>query len=295
MQIDYIISDYFGDWADLLKRATPVSGAKNLLSAVLPNATVDKLIPLPTDGTVVEENGFVRDAVDIFFGGFEADARYSNAAVSKYYDTMDRLSRVVQDKKNHMGTDAAKETIEYQTQTAINKLYGNAITDLNTEVRSLPDGEEKDAAKAEIARLAAEAMDFYEQSLAGNIEAPALQAEYEEYTPTVRKALIDLDEYSEDYKFKPTGNASASYTDPADDTREYVLTEDQKDQFHTIYVNQYNTMVGDLINQSRYSSATGEVKAEMLEDLRDDVLDQTKEEFFNWLVSAGVRSTAKAK
>lgn len=54
-------------------------------------------------------------------------------------------------------------------------------------------------------------------------------------------------------------------------------------------------MVGDLINQSRYSSATGEVKAEMLEDLRDDVLDQTKEEFFNWLVSTGVRSTAKAK
>ena len=273
MQLDYIITDYFGDFGEMYQKATAPSTWSG-------------------DSGVADLG---KSVADIFFGGFEADARYSNAAVSKYYDTMDRLSRVVQDKKNHMGTDAAKETIEYQTQTAINKLYGNAITDLNTEVRSLPDGEEKDAAKAEIARLAAEAMDFYEQSLAGNIEAPALQAEYEEYTPTVRKALIDLDEYSEDYKFKPTGNASASYTDPADDTREYVLTEDQKDQFHTIYVNQYNTMVGDLINQSRYSSATGEVKAEMLEDLRDDVLDQTKEEFFNWLVSTGVRSTAKAK
>ena len=273
MQLDYIITDYFGDFGEMYQKATAPSTWSG-------------------DSGVADLG---KSVADIFFGGFEADARYSNAAVSKYYDTMDRLSRVVQDKKNHMGTDAAKETIEYQTQTAINKLYGNAITDLNTEVRSLPDGEEKDAAKAEIARLAAEAMDFYEQSLAGNIEAPALQAEYEEYTPTVRKALIDLDEYSEDYKFKPTGNASASYTDPADDTREYVLTEDQKDQFHTIYVKQYNTMVGDLINQSRYSSATGEVKAEMLEDLRDDVLDQTKEEFFNWLVSTGVRSTAKAK
>ncbi len=273
MQLDYIITDYFGDFGEMYQKATAPSTWSG-------------------DSGVADLG---KSVADIFFGGFEADARYSNAAVSKYYDTMDRLSRVVQDKKNHMGTDAAKETIEYQTQTAINKLYGTAITDLNTEVRSLPDGEEKDAAKAEIARLAAEAMDFYEQSLAGNIEAPALQAEYEEYTPTVRKALIDLDEYSEDYKFKPTGNASASYTDPADDTREYVLTEDQKDQFHTIYVNQYNTMVGDLINQSRYSSATGEVKAEMLEDLRDDVLDQTKEEFFNWLVSTGVRSTAKAK
>lgn len=85
------------------------------------------------------------------------------------------------------------------------------------------------------------------------------------------------------------------YTDPADDTREYILTEEQKDQFHSIYVDQYNTMVGDLINQSRYSSATGETQAALLEDLRDDVLDQTKEEFFRWLVSTGVRSTPKAK
>lgn len=295
MQIDYIISDYFGDWADLLKRATPVSGAKNLLSTVFSETTADKLIPLYTGEAVVDENGFVRDAADIFFGGFVADNRYSNTAVSKYYDTMDQLSRVVQDKKNHMGSEDYKETIEYQTQAAINKLYGNDITDLNTYIRGLPDGEEKDAAKEEIALLASEALDFYEQSMAGNIEAPALQAEYNEYDPSVRKALVDLDAYSTDYRFKPTGEANDVYTDPMDNTREYVLTEEQKDQFHAIYVEQYNTMVGDLINQSRYSSATGEVQAELLEDLRDDVLDQTKEEFFRWLTSTGVRSTPKAK
>ena len=148
MQLDYLINDYFGDFGEMFQKATAPSTWSG-------------------DSGVSE---FGKSAADIFFGGFEADARYSNAAVSKYYDTMDELSRVVQDKKNHMGSEDYKETIEYQTQSAINKLYGNAITDLNTEIRNLPAGEEKDAAKAEIARLASEALDFYEQSLAGNVE-----------------------------------------------------------------------------------------------------------------------------
>lgn len=211
-----------------------------------------------------------------------------------YYDTMDELARVVQDKKNHMGTEAAQESIEYQTQSAINKLYGKDITDLNTYIRDLPDGEEKDAAKAEIARLASEALDFYEQSLAGNVESPKLQAEYNEYAPSVRNALIDLDDYSTEYRFKPTGEASDSYTDPTDDTREYVLSEDQKDKFHEIYVEQYNDMAGDLINQSTYRGSKPEEKAEMLEGLRDDVLDATKEEFFLWLERTKARSTPKS-
>ena len=207
---------------------------------------------------------------------------------------MDELARVVQDKKNQMGDEAAKETIEYQTQSAINKLYGKTITDINKTVRGLPDGEEKDAAKAEIARLASEALDFYEQSLAGNVESPKLQAEYNEYAPSVRNALIDLDDYSTEYRFKPTGEASDSYTDPTDDTREYVLSEDQKDKFHEIYVEQYNDMASDLINQSTYRGSKPEEKAEMLEGLRDDVLDATKEEFFLWLERTKARSTPKS-
>lgn len=272
MQLDYLINDYFGDFGEMFQKATAPSTWSG-------------------DSGVSE---FGKSAADIFFGGFEADARYSNAAVSKYYDTMDELSRVVQDKKNHMGSEDYKETIEYQTQSAINKLYGNAITDLNTEIRNLPAGEEKDAAKAEIARLASEALDFYEQSLAGNVESPKLQAEYNEYAPSVRNALIDLDDYSTEYRFKPTGDASDSYTDPTDDTREYVLSEDQKDKFHEIYVEQYNDMACDLINQSTYRGSKPEEKAEMLEGLRDDVLDATKEEFFLWLERTKARSTPKS-
>lgn len=272
MQLDYIINDYFGDFGEMFQKATAPSTWSG-------------------DSGVTELGGSV---ADILFGGFFADPRYSNAAVSKYYDTMDELSRVVQDKKNHMGSEDYKETIEYQTQSAINKLYGKDITDLNTYIRDLPDGEEKDAAKAEIARLASEALDFYEQSLAGNVESPKLQAEYNEYAPSVRNALIDLDDYSTEYRFKPTGDASDSYTDPTDDTREYVLSEDQKDKFHEIYVEQYNDMASDLINQSTYRGSKPEEKAEMLEGLRDDVLDATKEEFFLWLERTKARSTPKS-
>ena len=272
MQLDYIINDYFGDFGEMFQKATAPSTWSG-------------------DSGVAEFGGSV---ADILFGGFFADSRYSNATVSKYYDTMDELARVIQDKKNHMGTEAAQESIEYQTQSAINKLYGKDITDLNTYIRDLPDGEEKDAAKAEIARLASEALDFYEQSLAGNVESPKLQAEYNEYAPSVRNALIDLNDYSTEYRFKPTGEASDSYTDPTDDTREYVLSEDQKDKFHEIYVEQYNDMASDLINQSTYRGSKPEEKAEMLEGLRDDVLDATKEEFFLWLERTKARSTPKS-
>ena len=52
---------------------------------------------------------------------------------------------------------APKDLNLYQTQKALNSIYGKQISDLNKEVRGMADGEEKDALKAQIAELAGEA------------------------------------------------------------------------------------------------------------------------------------------
>ena len=270
MQIDYIIGDYFGDFGDMFIQATSEArkqGEQNLGEA----------------------------ALDILTSPFLADARYSNYAVNKYYDLTTELGKVVQDKKNQLGTDAAKETIEYQTDKALDEMFGKQITELNRYVRDLPDGDEKDAVKEQIAQLAKDAIEFYEDSMAGKVNNPIRTAEYHDFSETVSKELIRMDAFSGDYKFTPTGNPSSKYTDPNDKNREYVLTDEQKDYFKQLYREKYNEIFEDLIQSSKYKKKKDSEKAELLEDTRDDVLDATKEEFFEWLDDTGVRSTKKQK
>ena len=270
MQIDYIIEDYFGDFGDIYTMATSEavwSGEQNAAESVL----------------------------DLVSSPWTADARYSNQAVSDYYDLLDNLGKVVQDKKNQLGNEKYKETVEYQTQKALTTMYGNDITELNARVRDLPDGVEKDNAKAQIAQLARAAEQYYEDCMTGKIHKPILDAEYADFSGFVADELIRMDGYSADYKFTPTGNPSASYTDPANKSREYILTDEQKDYFKQLYREQYDEIFGVLIQSQKYRSAKDSKKAEYLADTRDDVLDATKDLFFDWLKTTGVRSTPKKK
>lgn len=271
MQIDYIIGDYFGDFGDMFINAT-------------------------SEATWNGEQNLGKAALEIVTNPFLADARYSNASVSKYYDLMDDLGRVVQDKKNQMGNDAAKETLEYQTEKAIDEMYGKQISELNRIVRELPDGTEKDNAKAQIAQLTKEAIEFYHDSMAGKVSNPIRTAEYSDFSEPVSKELIRMDSYSGDYKFVPYDVPKSKYNDPDDEkNREYILTDEQKDYFKQLYREKYNEIFEDLIQSSKYKKKKDSEKAELLEDARDDVLDATKEEFFEWLDDTGVRSTKKQK
>ena len=270
MQIDYIIGDYFGDFGDMFINAT-------------------------SEATWSGEQNIGETALEILTNPFLADARYSNASVSKYYDLMDDLGRVVQDKKNQMGTDAAKGTIEYQTEKAIDEMYGKQISELNRVVRELPDGTEKDNAKSQIAQLTKEAIEFYNDSMAGKVSNPILTATYNGYSESVAKELTRMDSYSEQYSFKPRTTAPTSYVDPKNKKNEYRLDDEQKDYFKRLYREQYDESFSKLIQSQKYRNAKDDKKAALLEDARDDVLDATKEEFFAWLKKNGVRSTPKAK
>ena len=268
MQIDYIIGDYFGDFGDMFINAT-------------------------SEATWSGEQNIGETALEIVTNPFFADARYSNASVSKYYDLMDELGRVVQDKKNQMGNDAAKETIEYQTEKAIDEMYGKQISELNRVVRELPDGTEKDNAKSQIAQLTKEAIEFYNDSMAGKVSNPILTATYNGYSESVAKELTRMDNYSEQYSFKPRTTAPTSYVDPKNKKNEYRLDDEQKEYFMNVYAEKYDEIFEQLIQSSKYRKADNEKKAEMLEDAKADVNDAAKEEFFDWLEDNRVRSTPK--
>ena len=101
--------------------------------------------------------------------------------------------------------------------------------------------------------------------------------------------------FPKDYGIKPTGNPSAKYTDPKNKNKEYVLTDEQKDKFKEIYQEQYAQTFAKVIGSSKYKIASDEKKAILLENARDDVLEDTKDEFFKWLKNTGAKSTAKKK
>ena len=274
MQLDYIIGDYFGDFGDLFIKATA-----------------------PATWSGDENTKDLGESIgDILANPWKADSRYSNQTVSDYYETMDQLSRTVQDRKNQLGTDAAQETKEYQTQKALNSLYGKQISDLNTQVRGMADGEEKDALKAQIAELAGEALTFYRDSMDGKIADPQLTADYADLSPAVSDELIRLNALSDDYKFKPTGNPSSKYTDPKNSRREYVLTGDDeaKAKYKEIYNQVYDELTEELMGRERYQKAKDSRKAELLEENREKVLDETRDQFLDWLAE-NRRSEKKRK
>jgi hypothetical protein len=268
MQVDYIIQDYLGDFGEMFIMAT-------------------------SEATLTGDQNPIKTAWDILTSPLMADARYSNYAVNKYYDTLEGLDRVVQDRKNQLGTEEAVKTIEYQTQKALNELYGKAITELNREVREMPDGEEKDILKAQIADLAKEAVGFYNDAMSGKIPRPDLAAAYVNQTEVVAKELVRLDSYAEDYNFEPRTSAPKSYVDPRDKKREYVLTEEQQEYFMELYHAKYNEVFERLIASSKYRKAKEIRKLEMLEDAKQDAQDAAKAELLDWFRKNGVRSTPK--
>ena len=102
-----------------------------------------------------------------------------------------------------------------------------------------------------------------------------------------------MDNYSEQYSFKPRTTAPTSYVDPKNKKNEYRLDDEQKEYFMNVYAEKYDEIFEQLIQSSKYRKADNEKKAEMLEDAKADVNDAAKEELFDWLEDNRVRSTPK--
>ena len=264
MQIDYIIDDYFGDFGSMFHRLLSIEGP-------------DKELPTEEQAQLVAED---------LFGNWIADNRYSSSTVSDYYDMLDRVSQAVTAERNQ-NPDGYQDTPLYKLNSAFNATGSpvQTISDLNAQVRDLPDGPEKDALKQEIIGYAQDALDMYDKVMSGESTEPKMEMEYGKYGSDVSRELISLSEYADDYAFQPTTYKPSSYEDPQDDTREYVLKGDDEaqDKYREIYDDQYGSVMEEAIRSGEYRSSTPEERAELLEAARDDVSKQAKDEFLDWL------------
>lgn len=272
MQLDYIVKDYFGDFGKLFVTATSEATWSGDTTA----------------------QDYLDSTVNMFKKSWLTDNRSSNQAMSDYYDTLDELSKLVQDRKNRLGTDAAQDTVEYQTQKAMEKLYGKQITELNRSVRDMPEGDEKYRIKGQAAALAEEALTFYKQCMSGQIKNPTLTAEYSDLPTSLSNELIRLDGLGSDYSFKPGNYTPTKYNDPRKKNYEYILDDEQKDKYKETYREVYAELMEEAMNKEKYRSGTDIEKAEILEATRDDVTEETRDRFLDWLRD-NYRSTKKEK
>lgn len=272
MQIDYIVKDYFGDFGKLF-----VSAASE--------AT--------WNGDTTAQD-YARSVWKMIEKQWTSDNRASNQDMSDYYDTLDNLEKLVQDRKNRLGSEAAQDTVEYKTQKAMEKLYGKQITELNRSVRDMPEGEEKYRIKGQAAALAEEALTFYKQCMSGQIKNPTLTADYSDLPTSLSNELIRLDGLGKDYSFKPGNYTPTKYNDPHKKNYEYILDDEQKDKYKETYREVYAELMEEAMNKERYRSGTDVEKAEILEATRDDVTEETRDRFLDWLRD-NYRSTKKTK
>lgn len=273
MQIDYVINDYFGDFGSMFQRLFSIGGN-------------DKQASAEEQAKMVAED---------LLGNWVADNRYSSATVSDYYDMLDKVSQEVAAERVQ-NPDGYKDTPMYKLNSAFNA-KGSAsdqITELNAQVRELPDGPEKDAIKGQIVELAREALQMYDAVMSGDITEPKMEMEYSKYGDKVKTALTDLADYSEDYAFLPSDYKPSSYTDPKNKNKEYVLDDAAKAKYRELYDEEYASVMEAVIKSSKYRSASAEKRAELLEAARDDVAPQVKEEFLKWLAK-NYKSTSKKK
>lgn len=272
MQIDYIVKDYFGDFGKLFVMATSEATWNGDTTAQDYAESVWKMIEKQ----------------------WTSDNRTSNQDMSDYYDTLDNLEKLVQDRKNRLGSEAAQDTVEYKTQKAMEKLYGKQITELNRSVRDMPDGEEKYRIKGQAAALAEEALTFYKQCMSGQIKNPTLTADYSDLPTSLSNELIRLDGLGKDYSFKPGNYTPTKYNDPHKKNYEYILDDEQKDKYKETYREVYAELMEEAMNKEKYRSGTDVEKAEILEATRDDVTEETRDRFLDWLRD-NYRSTKKTK
>lgn len=272
MQIDYIVKDYFGDFGKLFVSATSEAAWNGDTTAQDYAESVWKMIEKQ----------------------WTSDNRTSNQDMSDYYDTLDNLEKLVQDRKNRLGSEAAQDTVEYKTQKAMEKLYGKQITELNRSVRDMPEGEEKYRIKGQAAALAEEALTFYRQCMSGQIKNPTLTADYSDLPTSLSNELIRLDGLGKDYSFKPGNYTPTKYNDPRKKNYEYILDDEQKDKYKETYREVYAELMEEAMNKEKYRSGTDIEKAEILEATRDDVTEETRDRFLDWLRD-NYRSTKKDK
>ena len=103
------------------------------------------------------------------------------------------------------------------------------------------------------------------------------------YDKEVTDELLRLYGLSNDYSFQPPTNKPTSYVDPEDKSKEYVLTEAQREKYVEISHATYNDAVLAIITDPSYARLTDAQKAERLNAMRSKLAEVVRNEFLLWL------------
>ena len=255
IQMDYLMKSYMGDFfhgiasfvdVGLLRSFTAEDLGKNLFDATL------------------GETG----------SSFVVDPVYSNRYTGEYYDMLDAMAAQIAADKVHMPEGEYKNTLTYRTKQAIENKYGKDISAAYKTARSAVSEAEKRDAREEAVMLSIEALDFYEQAMAGKYgDDPSKYVKYEPYGEDVCEALLKLTQYEEDYSFEP--NDSYAPSSLSVDKVKYELTDEQRDEYKAMYVGIYAGYARRTILSQEYRMAGGKRQAEMLEDAASDAREET--------------------
>lgn len=99
------------------------------------------------------------------------------------------------------------------------------------------------------------------------------------YDVEVTDELLRLYGLSDEYSFQPPTNKPQSYVDPDDNSKEYILTEAQREKYVEISHATYNDAVLTIITDPSYARLTDAQKAERLNAMRDKLSDVVRNEF----------------
>ena len=263
-EMDYLMSDYFGDF----------------YHGILDLVNVGMLQEFDTKDLVDNLKNFGSEE---FVNAWVVDSRYSNRYTSDYYDALDKLGSTIAGERVRISDpDERSTTLAYRTRQAVNYAYGDAISDAYKTARSAVSKAQKDDAREEAVALSIEALDFIERALAGEYGSnPYDYVKYEIYGDSVAKALLALDSFKKGYQFEP--DASYAPKDLVVGKGKHVLTNGEKDAYKAMYVETYAELAQEAINSKKYRNASDKERAKLLEDVASDARDETRERFIDWL------------
>ena len=236
MQIDYIISDYFGDFGDMaIQLFSPATWQRN------PDETAKAML-------------------DIVLSPWVSDNRYSNQTVSDYYELVDNMEMLAKDATNHGTIDEYQLTPDYLSYAAVTRLYGSQISDLNKRARNMADGAEKDAIKAEIARLASEAMSLDAAIRSGDFSVYASESTL--FDSETTQTLLSL--------YATTKTSSIFLANPerifSSDGNEFILTDEQFDIYSENRRNIAESILPGLLKSDAFNELSEEDKLKAISD-----------------------------
>lgn len=243
MKIDYIIGDYFGDFGDMLIEATNEN-----------------------------DTTFGNKFLDTLLNSFVADNAYSSETNSDYYEMIDDLTVAVSDKK--LRDPDYKNSVEYKTQQAIDSYYQSKLKDLRDQSKKEGNDSTKRAITLEMRGWQADALDFYDKCMAGEIKEPELYIKYLQYGSTTRDELIRLNKFNGedyDYSFVPSIDVPK--------IGDHKNTDEEKASYKTMYTNQYATLAENVISSFEYQKASDEEKCSMLEGVKELAYFYAKREY----------------